>query len=78
MPDLIDRTTNTGLSTLASGIDASAATMTLASGTGSRFPSGGFNVVIWDNTPTAGYANPIDDPNREIVRVTSRTGDVCT
>jgi hypothetical protein len=67
--------TNTGLSTLASGIDATQTTLTVASGTGSRFPATLFNLVIWNSTD---FANPIDASDREIVRCTSRSGDVLT
>lgn len=71
----LDKFSNTGLSTLASGIDASQLTATLTAGTGSRFPADTFNVVIWASSD---FANPIDAADREIVRCTSRTGDVLT
>lgn len=71
----LDKFSNTGLSTLASGIDASQTTATLATSTGSRFPADTFNVVVWNSTD---FANPIDDSDREIVRCTSRAGDVLT
>ena len=67
--------TNTGLSTLVSGIDSSQTTLNVTVGHGSRFPSANFQLVIWNSTD---FANPIEATDREIVRCTSRSGDVLT
>ena len=47
-------------------------TLTVLSGQGTRFPSAPFNVVVW---PASTMAAP---ENAEIVRVTSRSGDILT
>lgn len=50
--------------------------VTLNTGHGSRFPNpatdGAFNAWWWNFTD---YPNPANDPDKEIVRVTARTGD---
>jgi len=61
-------------STLTAAIDNDDTTMTLADATG--FPaSGDFLVTIWD---PVGHDEPADDENMEIVKCTSRTGNVLT
>jgi hypothetical protein len=67
--------TNNGLSELASAMNASQTTLSLLVGTGSRFPTADFPLRIWND---ASFANPIDDPNNEIVFCSSRSGDTCT
>lgn len=67
--------TNNGLSELAAGMDASQTTLSLLAGTGSRFPATEFPLRVWND---ASFANPIDDPNNEIVFCSSRSGDTCT
>src|ERR1035438_1299800 len=55
--------------------DQNAYTITLVSG-GSLLPSaGGFNLVWWNSTD---YPNPALDPNVEIVRVSSISGNTLT
>jgi microcystin-dependent protein len=62
---------NNAFSTLASGITAIATTITVAAGTGSRFPAAGGADYF--------YATLIDTSNNlEIVKVTSRTTDTLT
>lgn len=73
----IDKAVNFGKATVSTGYDASATSIVLTSGHGSRFPNpatwGPFYLVWYNATD---YADPSDDPNREIVRVTSNSGDV--
>lgn len=58
------------------GYNASATTVTLASGQGARWTqSVPFNAVWWNSTD---YSDPNDDPNREIVRVTAISTDTLT
>lgn len=57
------------------GIDAATTSIPLVSGTGTRFPAPPFNATIWNATD---YADPSDDPGREIVRVTVISGDTLT
>ena len=72
---MLDATKNFAKSTLASGITDVATSLSVVTGDGAKFPdtatAGAFMVVIWD----AAYADPSDDPDVEIVRVTTRTGD---
>lgn len=56
-------------------MDATQTTLTVVAGTGSRFPSANFQLVVWNSSD---YANPIDATDREIVRCTSRSGDILT
>ncbi|MCK4500874.1 hypothetical protein KAU11_10265 [Candidatus Babeliales bacterium] len=74
----LDPKTNFARTTLATGIAAAATSMTVDTGDGALFPAtaeGDFNVIIWNSTD---YPLVYDDPNKEIVRVTSRATDVLT
>jgi len=75
----LDPVTNFAKTTLASGITLGATSMTFASGGAAKFPDpdtdGAFNVVIWNSTD---YPDPADDPEHEIVRVTSSSGEDMT
>ena len=75
----LDPVRNFARVTLLAGIDASATTITLISGDGAKLPNpateGQFNLVMYNY---ALYKDPVNDPNREIVRCTARTGDVLT
>jgi hypothetical protein len=75
----IDPVTNFGKAQVSGGYNDAVTQITVVSGYGSRFPSpstdGQFNLVWWDSKT---YGDPSDDPNREIVRVSDRTGDVLT
>lgn len=59
--------------------DASATEITLQTGEGAKLPNpstdGSFSVVWWNVTD---YPEVVNDPNKEIVLVTARTGDVIT
>jgi hypothetical protein len=71
----MDAFKNFSKSTLAAGITSGAISLTVATGQGARFPAAPFNAVIWNRTD---FADPSDDPNVEIVRVTVVAGDVFT
>lgn len=58
------------------GYDASATSVVVSTGGGSRFPSTFPYPVTWWNATD--YPNPADDPNREIVLVTNRVSDTLT
>jgi hypothetical protein len=75
----LDPTLNFSKGTLSQGYDDSAVEIVLESGHGAKFPdpaaTGDFNAVWYNSTD---YADPSDDPNVEIVRVTDRTSDTLT
>lgn len=60
---------------VSTGYDNAATSIVLASGGGARMPAPPFNAVWWNKTD---YANPADDPNREIIRVTAISTDTLT
>jgi len=66
---------NFAKSTLASGITSGATSLSVASGHGTRFPTVPFNAVLWNKTD---FADPSDDSNHEIVRVTAISTDTFT
>lgn len=70
-----DSTKNFAVSTLASGIDDDATSLTIQTDDGAKFPNPPFNCVIWNKNS---YSEPQDDPNLEIVRVTEITDDTFT
>lgn len=77
---MLDAVTNFAIANVSTGYDASATSIVLATGKGALFPTpNGFlncyNLVWWNSTD---YANPADDPNAEIVRVTGRSTDTLT
>lgn len=61
------------------GYDDVATSIVLQAGDGAKLPTpatdGAFNLVWWNSTD---YADPSDDPNKEIVRCTVRTTDTLT
>ena len=68
--------TNFGKGTVSTTYNAAATSIVLAAGHGSRFPSTfPYPLVWWDSTD---HPDPADDPKREIVTVTARTGDTLT
>lgn len=75
---LLDPTRNFAKVVVSIGYDSTATTVVLSSG-GSLLPNpasdGDFNLVWWDFTD---YPDPSDDPNKEIVRVTARSGNTLT
>jgi len=73
----IDSIKNFGQGTVLGSHNSTDYTITLVSGHGANFPlppgENAFNVVWWEYSS---YLNPADDPNKELVRVTTRVGDV--
>ena len=68
--------TNFGKVTVSIGYGAAATSIVLSGGHGSRLPSTfPYPLSWWDATT---YSDPADDPSREIVIVTGRTGDTLT
>ena len=68
--------TNFGKATVSTGYDAAATSIALTAGHGSRLPSTFPYPLTWWNFTD--YPDPADDPNREIVTVTNRSGDTLT
>ena len=75
----LDPVKNFAKVTVSTGYDSTATSITLNSGDGDKLPDpatdGAFNLVWWNATD---YADPSDDPNVEIVRVTAKSGDTLT
>jgi hypothetical protein len=75
----LDPVLNFAKVTVSTGYDDSATSVVLSSGGGAKLPQpstdGAFNLVWWNSTD---YADPSDDPNREIVRCTARSTDTLT
>lgn len=75
---ILDPVLNFAIGTVSTGYDGSATTVVLTAGHGAHFPAtanGAYNVTWWNITD---YPNPEDDPNVEIVRVTTRSTDTLT
>ncbi len=73
---LLDPVINFGKVTVSIGYNASATSIVLTTGHGANLPATfSYNLVWWDSTT---YADPADDPNVEIVRVTNRVTDTLT
>jgi len=68
--------TNFGKATVSTGYSSAATSIVLTTGHGSRFPSTFPYPLTWWNATD--YPDPADDPDREIVIVTARTGDTLT
>lgn len=68
--------TNFGKVTVSTTYDAAATSIVLTTGHGSRLPSTFPYPLVWWNFTD--YPDPADDPNKEIVTVTARTGDTLT
>lgn len=75
----LDARKNFAIAIVSAGYSAAATSIQLETGAGALFPDtatdGSFNLVWFNYTD---YKNPSDDPNVEIVRCTSRSGDVLT
>lgn len=75
----LDPVKNFAKVTVSTGYSVAATTVVLSSGDGAKLPQpstdGAFNLV-WYNA--SDYADPADDLNVEIVRVTARTSDTLT
>ncbi len=73
---MLDPVRNFAKGIVSTGYNAAATSVALLSGYGALFPNpdddGAFNVVWWNITD---YADPADDPDKEIVRVTDRITD---
>jgi len=69
----LDPVINFGKVTVSTGYDDVATSIVLSSGDGAKLPSTfSYNMTWWNNTD---YADPADDPNVEIVRVSGRSTD---
>ena len=68
---------NYAYSTLTAGISAAATSCSVASGTGSRFPSTAFDAVIWDSSYPSATAAVLAGAGEQ-VRVTARSTDALT
>lgn len=75
----LDPVKNFAKVTLTTGYDGDDVSISLVSGEGSLLPNpasdGAFNLVWYNDTD---FPDPTDDPNREIVRCTARSGDTLT
>lgn len=72
---ILDNAKNFAKSTLASGIDNAVTSCGVATGDGTKFPSVPFNAVVWNKTD---FADPADDVDHEVVRVTAISTDTFT
>ena len=78
MPDPV---INFGKVAVSIGYNSAATSIALTSGEAARVglpdpaSAGAFNGSWWNSTD---YADPADDPNREVIRVTARSGDTLT
>ena len=71
----LDNTKNFAKVIVSTGYDASATSIVLNSGNGALLPAVPFNAVWWNSTD---FPDPTDDPNIEIVRVTTIATDTLT
>lgn len=71
----LDNAKNFAKVTVSTGYDASATSIILTGGHGTKLPTVPFNAVWWNSTD---YLDPSDDPNVEIVRVTNISTDTLT
>lgn len=71
----IDNAKNFAKVTVSTGYDDDDTSVVLSSGHGAKLPTVPFNAVWWNSTD---YADPSDDPNVEIVRVTNIASDTLT
>ena len=71
----LDNAKNFAKVTVSTGYDNDDTSIVLTTGHGAKLPTVPFNVVWWNSTD---YADPADDPNVEIVRVTGRSSDTLT
>src|SRR5258708_33129561 len=76
---MFDPVRNFAKVTVSTGYGSADTNIILSSGQGALLPDpgteGAFNLTWWDSTD---FADPTDDPNVEIVRVTAPTGDTLT
>lgn len=76
---MLDPVKNFAKVIVSTGYDNIATSVILSAGHGAKLPDpstdGAFNLVWWNATD---YADPTDDPDKEIVRVTARITDTLT
>jgi hypothetical protein len=72
---LLDNAKNFAKVTVSTGYTAASTSIVLTTGHGAKLPTAPFNAVWWNSTD---YADPSDDPNVEIVRVTAISTDTLT
>jgi hypothetical protein len=66
----LDNFKNNSKVTVSLGYDAVATSIVLQAGDAAKLPTAPFNAEWWDSTT---YTDPTDDPNKEIIRVTTVT-----
>lgn len=71
----LDNAKNFAKVVVSTGYDSAATSIVLNSGNGALLPAAPFNAVWWNSTD---FADPSDDPNVEIVRVTNIATDTLT
>lgn len=71
----MDGIKNFAKATVSTGYNAAATSIVLTTGHGAKLPVTPFNAVWWNSTD---YADPADDPNVEVVRVTAIATDTLT
>lgn len=71
----LDNAKNFAKSTVSTGYNSAATSIVLSTGGGAKMPTFPFNGTWWNSTD---YADPSDDPNVEIVRVTNIVSDTLT
>ena len=69
---MLDSVQNLVKVNVSQGYDENATSIVLSAGQGAELPAAAFNVTWWNSTD---YADPSDDPNSEIVRITAISGD---
>jgi len=76
---IIDPVKNFAKVVVSGGYNNTATSIALVSGDGAKLPDpateGAFNLVWWNSTD---YPDPADDPYKEIVRCTAKSGDTLT
>jgi hypothetical protein len=76
---MLDAVKNFGKVGVSTGYTYLDTVIVLTLGNGARLPNpstdGEFNLTWWNSTD---YVGPVDDPNREIIRVTARASDILT
>ena len=76
---MLDPVKNFAKATLVAGYASGVTTIVASTGEGAEFPDpasdGEFNLVWWNASE---YGDPADDPFRELVRCTARSGDTFT
>jgi hypothetical protein len=71
----LDPRKNFAKATVQGGYSAGAVLISVAVGQAAGLPAAPFNAVWYNSTD---YADPSDDPNKEVIRITDKTGDDLT